>query len=128
MAKLTTTGLAKAIVKQMQLYSDEVNEKVKQAVDDVSKTMLAETKATAPDKRGRGSYKRAMKVRRLEETMRVRKKIWYVETPLYRIAHVLEKGHAARDGSRVKAYPHIQPAADKANREFERRVKEAIGE
>ena len=42
----------------------------------------------------------------------------------YRITHLLEYGHASRNGGRVKAYPHIEKISNVASAEFERRVKE----
>lgn len=46
----------------------------------------------------------------------------------YRLTHLLEHGHAKRDGGRVQAYPHIGRLNDIACAEFERRVKKLINE
>lgn len=48
----------------------------------------------------------------------------------YRLAHLLEKGHALKNGGRVvgqtKAYPHIAPIAEKAEKELLENIKKRI--
>ena len=44
------------------------------------------------------------------------------------LVHLLEKGHATIGGGRVRAYPHIAPAADEAFALFEHELDAAVGE
>lgn len=44
----------------------------------------------------------------------------------YQIAHLLEKGHAKTNGGRTRAFPHIAPAADKADRMLIENIKKRI--
>ncbi|MOA51074.1 hypothetical protein D3C78_1741730 [compost metagenome] len=44
----------------------------------------------------------------------------------YRLTHLLEKGHAKRNGGRVPAQVHIKPVEDQLVEEFEKRVEKAI--
>lgn len=46
----------------------------------------------------------------------------------YRLTHLLENGHVNRDGTRSRKFVHIAPANNKACREYERRVEDAIRE
>lgn len=41
----------------------------------------------------------------------------------YMLTHLLEKGHLNQDGTMSKAFPHIEPAAEAAFNEIERKLK-----
>lgn len=41
----------------------------------------------------------------------------------YMLTHLLEKGHLNQDGTMSKAFPHIEPAAEAAFEEIERKLK-----
>lgn len=118
--------IADTIAKELALYTKDVAEEVKKASDEVSKKLLADTRADAPKKTG--AYKKAMKVKKMYEDDYEKRNRWYVDpkTGEYRLSHLLEYGHAKRGGGRVKAYPHIGENEQKAVEEFERRLKEAI--
>ena len=42
------------------------------------------------------------------------------------LAHLLEHGHALRNGGRAKAFPHIAPVEEKLAEEYEKAVKNAL--
>lgn len=42
------------------------------------------------------------------------------------LAHLLENGHALRNGGRSKAYPHIAPVEEKICEEFYKAVKNSL--
>lgn len=42
----------------------------------------------------------------------------------YMLTHLLENGHMNQDGTMSKAFPHIEPAAEAAFEEVERRLKD----
>lgn len=44
----------------------------------------------------------------------------------YRLTHLLENGHVNRDGTRSRKFVHIAPANNKACRDYERKVEDAI--
>lgn len=44
----------------------------------------------------------------------------------YQLTHLLEKGHAKRNGGRVNPEVHIRPNEERAVKEFESRIKGAI--
>ena len=46
----------------------------------------------------------------------------------YRLTHLLEHGHKARDGSRAKAIPHIAPVEEWAVSEAMKAIEKAVKE
>ena len=45
----------------------------------------------------------------------------------YQLPHLLEDGHATRNGGRTKAQPHIRPIEEKYSKKFENELKKKIG-
>lgn len=44
----------------------------------------------------------------------------------YRLTHLLEKGHATRNGGRTKAFPHIAPVEEFVQKTFSENVKNIV--
>lgn len=54
-------------------------------------------------------------------------RIIYGKKPTYRLAHLLENGHAKRGGGRVAGIPHIKPVEEWAYSDVIERVVRKIG-
>lgn len=122
--KIDIGDLANTIAKELSTYTVEVADGVKQAADETGKELLSNTRADAPVKEGK--YKRAMTVKTAHEGQFEKRIRWYVKSPHYRKAHLLEKGHAKRGGGRVRAYPHIEKNEEIARKNFSERVERVI--
>ena len=116
--------LANVIADTLSDYTEEVAEGVKAAADETMEELVANTKNDAPKRSGR--YKKAIASRVSFENNFEKRVTWYVKKPYYALSHLLEKGHAKRNGGRVKAFPHIAKNEEKAKVAFEERVKEVI--
>lgn len=44
----------------------------------------------------------------------------------YRLAHLLENGHALHQGGRARAFPHIAPIAEEAEEELLNNIKQVL--
>lgn len=119
--------LAETISKQLGKWSKDIEQEVKQAVDDTMKTLVANTKRDAPVRKNNGGdYKNAISSKVTQNKGGEYQKTWYVKPPHHRLAHLLEHGHAKRGGGWVDGRPHIGKNAEIARQEFENKVKEAI--
>ena len=116
--------LADTIADELASYTTNVASGVKQAATDTMRELVADTKADAPVRYG--NYKKAITSKQLFENEFERRLTWYVKSPYHRLAHLLENGHAKRGGGRVRAYPHIEKNREKAESNFEQRVKKVI--
>lgn len=122
-----------AVEQKLTIYSEEVNEKLRQATLDSMEKLVKETKATAPVNRRR-EFKRAITsdVRGLKRLGgnglrgRTIRGTWYVKAPEYRLTHLLVHGHATRNGGRTRGNPFLRNALNKVLPEYEVKVKEAL--
>ena len=118
--------LADAIMDAMLEYTEEVEEAIPDIVDGTVDAMVKEIRTSAPKRTG--DYAKGWTSRKLGE--RTRSKEGYAKLVCnpkrYSIAHLVEYGHAKRDGGRVSGKPHIRPACDKLLPEFEKKIEEAV--
>ena len=109
-----------AIREILEEYEDNVTEGVKQAVLKVAEIAKKETQAGAPTRTGK--YRSGWAVR--EESMsRLRSEALVHNRTRYQLAHLLEKGHALRNGGRARAITHIRPAEQHAIENIQEAIK-----
>ena len=99
--------LADAIMDGLEEYKNLAGSQVKSAVRKAANTVRDDIKATAPRRTGRyaGSWTTSKtKENSTGLTMTV------YSPSRYMLAHLLEFGHALRNGGRARAFPHIAPA------------------
>ena len=124
MANISIDQLAAEIAKGLADYSQDVVEKVNVSSDKVGKAAVKRLKQTSPKRYGNYAKSWAMKTE--PEVGQPHKRIVHVKAPHYRLAHLLEYGHAKVGGGRVEGRPHIGPAEEEVIREFTAAVEEAI--
>ncbi len=99
--------LADAVMSGLAQYADLATSSMKAAVKKSAKSVKDEISASAPKQTGKYAKSWGTKVTKesantLEVTVHSRNR--------YQIAHLLEHGHAKRNGGRVSAQPHIGQA------------------
>lgn len=101
-------------------YGDNVTEKTRAAVLEAAKVAKQETKAGAPVRKGK--YRSGWAVKE-DAVSRLRTEAVVYNRSRYQLAHLLEKGHASRNGGRVAARVHIKPAEEHAIKNMEEAIK-----
>jgi len=124
MANVSVDQLAAEIAKGLAEYSQDVVEKVNVSSEAVGKAAVKRLKQTSPKRYG--NYAKSWTMKTEPEVGQPHKRIVHVKAPHYRLAHLLEYGHAKVGGGRVDGRPHIGPAEEEVIREFAREVEEAI--
>ena len=124
MANVSVDQLAAEIAKGLADYSQDVVEKVNVSSDKVGKAAVKQLKQTSPKRYGNYAKSWAMKTE--PEVGQPHKRIVHVKAPHYRLAHLLEYGHAKKGGGRVEGKPHIRPAEEQVIKDFVAEVEEAI--
>ena len=123
MSKTTVGNMAEAIMKELDEYSEFASDSVKTAVKDAAKTVKTEISANAPVRTGKN--KKSWTTKTTDESSNSLH-ITVHSKNRYQIAHLLEHGHAKRNGGRVRAIPHIAPAEEVGVEQLERDIKSAL--
>ena len=123
--KVSIEGLADAVTDNLLLWSKDVKEGIKKEAEKSIKKLVKETKATAPVGNRKKHYRDSIKAKGYHTT-RTDAYIWYVDGPDYRLSHLLERGHANRDGGRTPGTHFIQKASDPILEEYLKAVEEVI--
>ena len=111
--------LAAAVMKELDAYSKLAADELKAAVKDAAKTVKDEIKENAP--KDTGTYAKSWRVKNVKETSTTLTLTVHSKNR-YQLAHLLEFGHATRNGGRVNARPHIAPAEEKGVKKLEEEI------
>lgn len=117
--KVKVDQLAQAITEGLEEYNRLAKTTVKSAVKKAGTTVRNEIKGTAPRKTGK--YAQSWRTRTTAETS-TSLQVTVYSPSRYMLAHLLEHGHAKRNGGRVRAIPHIAPAEAVGEEQLEREI------
>lgn len=127
MAKLIITAerFPEEVRNILEDYERDCRGLVEKAAKKAARNAVNDLKANSPKRHGdyAGSWQTTTTKNELNEyTLVVRNK------EHYQLTHLLEKGHASRNGQFTRAIPHIKPAEEKANEQFYNDVVKGIKE
>jgi len=116
-------NLADEVMKQLNEYAEVTTDGMKKAVNDAGKTVKKEIQANAPVQSGK--YKKSWTVKKTAESA-TKLEVTVHSKNRYQLAHLLEHGHAKRNGGRTKAIPHIAPAEELGAEQLEQDIERMI--
>ena len=115
--------MAAEIMEGLSEYAELADTAMKKAVRKTATAVKNEISANAPKKSGR--YKKSWTARKTKENSHTLEMTVHSKDR-YQIAHLLEHGHAKRNGGRVAAIPHIAPAEEHGEEMLESLIEEAL--
>ena len=116
-------NLAEEVMKGLQEYSELADDEMKKAVKKTATSVKKEISANAPH--DTGTYAKSWTSSKVKETSHNLQMTVHSRNR-YRLAHLLEKGHAKRGGGRVEGHPHIAPAEKNGEELLENLIRKAI--
>ena len=121
--KVSIDEMDQAINEQIQKYAGAVTEDMKDSLRESAKEIRKDISRNAPDRTGR--YKKSWAVKKIAENSTGLDLVVHSKNR-YQLTHLLEFGHAKRNGGRVEGKPHIQPAEEADKKELVESLKEKI--
>lgn len=113
------------IMDALDKYKEGAEEVIAETLPLVGKETADELKRTSPKRTGDYARSWTYGMRKSRGSKKNNKMIVYNKDH-YRIAHLLEKGHAKRNGGRVEAKVHVKPAQDHAEEKAIQRITDKL--
>ena len=110
---VTIDDLDQAIMKDLKEYANLATDEMKDAVKSSASTVKKDIQSSAPVRTG--AYRKSWAVKKVAESSSTLDLVVHSKNR-YQLTHLLEFGHAKRNGGRVPARPHIA-SAEKAGKE-----------
>ena len=119
--------LSKAVAAVLSEYEESVTETVQRVTNELAKDGLSKVKAASPvsGKSPKSSaYRSGWSKKVITNRLGASAIIYNGKYP--GLVHLLEKGHALRNGGRSRAQPHVAPVQEWMSNELQKRIEEAI--
>ena len=119
--------LQNALKEYLEDYIEDITEGVEEKTDTLTKEAVAELKQESPKGKGtrekpyhKGWTKQKGKENKGKYTVKIHNRT------NYQLTHLLEFGHATRNGGRTRAIPHIRPLEEKYKKLYEKEITTVI--
>lgn len=118
MAKKDRPEIQIEVMRELTKYTEAVQKGIEKAADKRAKEAAAKLKETSPrSKINHQHYADGWKIRKLKSGGKLAITIHNQRKP--HLTHLLEYGWVTKKGTRVDGRPHIEPAQEQLNRDFE---------
>lgn len=124
--KVKPETFSKAVKQYLEIYVEDIGEQVEETANQIGNEAKNELKEESQKLfKGTGKYAKGWSVKKDRKNKSYYVvKIWNKTN--YQLTHLLEFGHATRNGKRTKAFPHIRPVEEKYSKEFEKELEKKI--
>lgn len=123
--KITISELDDAVAEYLHSWDENLTATIENEAKKSMKELVKTTKATAPVGRRAKHYRDSISSK-CQKALRTVTYTWYVKGSDYRLSHLLEKGHALRNGGRTSGTHFIQKASDPILEKYQKAIEEAI--
>lgn len=120
---ISIDDMAEAIEKELMEYRELAADELKTAVKKAGRTAKSDIGKSAPVRTG--AYAKSWRVKVTEESS-VGIGVTVYSPSHYMLAHLLENGHAKRNGGRVAGERHIAPAEEHAKEQLIGDIEKAL--
>ena len=124
--KVGISGLSDAVLEILESYKDEAIDAMNEAVDNAAKTVQSEISNRASSLFKGKQYAKSWRTKETSHTV-LSKQVTVYSPSHYRIAHLLEHGHAKRGGGRVDGREHIAPAEEAGEKKLLEELEKKLG-
>lgn len=118
-------NLSDAISAELTIYRDNVTNGLKREAKRSIKQLVRATKATAPVGHRTKHYRSSITSKVTEDYKSI-SCIWFVRGSDYRLSHLLERGHALRNGGRTSGTHFIEKASTPIVENYEKAVRRIL--
>lgn len=115
-----------AIQNALESYNQAIVKSLKVNTTRAMKDLVRTTKATAPVGKRSKHYRDSIVSKTLRETRYGISLLWYVKGSDYRLSHLLNNGHALKDGGRYPGTNFIGKATDEVVAKYLAQIEEEI--
>ncbi len=115
--------LAREVMRGLEEYADVSTMTVKKAVRKSANAVRKDIQENAPKRTG--DYAKSWSTKKVRESSHTLELVVHSKNK-YQLTHLLEFGHALRNGGRTKAYQHIAPAEEKGIETLEREIERGM--
>lgn len=122
---ISAEKLSEAVEQELTIYNQTVIDGIKKQAKKSMSELVKRTKETAPVGNREKHYKDSIKSKKVEDDRSVIC-TWYVDGADYRLSHLLENGHALRNGGRTEGTHFIQKASDPILAQYIEAVEEVL--
>lgn len=120
--KISIDDLAKTIESEVRNWTKDVVDDIDDIKKDITKNGVKQLRESSPKRTG--DYAKNWTSQKLKNGDQV----IYQKAPTYRLTHLLENGHAKRNGGRVAPKVHIAPVEEELVSNYISRVEKRLSQ